>query len=206
MRSPLTMLRLTYPRVPSPKTVTSFQRVRSTHSPLLSRRLKLEATLTRSVEPTCLISPTRPMIVNSAIVFMAIRFFSVSPRAFGSCRRSLGCGSNEAGRTAPASARNERTGAASGGRRRAAILPREEFGHQAEGENRRAQPLRRGSAGLEPPREPRNQTDMSAERRASLSLAFCASFSLCHLHFLNILCCADSGPLLIVRGLFGWRR
>src|SRR5208337_1868215 len=90
MRSPLTMLRLTYPRVPSPKTVTSFQRVRSTHSPLLSRRLKLEATLTRSVEPTCLISPTRPMIVNSAIVFMGIHsFFQSLPRAFGSCRRSL---------------------------------------------------------------------------------------------------------------------
>src|ERR1700679_3602960 len=52
--------------------------------------------LTRTVVPTCLISPTRPMIVNSAIVFMA-SFLFPSPRAFGSCRRSLGCGSKEVG-------------------------------------------------------------------------------------------------------------
>jgi hypothetical protein len=36
----------------------------------------------------------------------------------------------------------------SGGRRRAAILVREEFGLQAEGENRRMQPLRPGLSGF----------------------------------------------------------
>src|ERR1700723_1767975 len=34
-----------------------------------------------------------------------------SPRASGSCRRSLGCGSKEVGRAGPAPARNERAGA-----------------------------------------------------------------------------------------------
>src|ERR1700722_13284032 len=92
--------------------------------------------LTRRVVPTCLISPTRPMIVNSAIVFMA-SFLFPSPRAFGSCRRSLGCGSKEVGRAGPAPARHERAEALSKGRRRPAILSREEFGLQAEGENRR---------------------------------------------------------------------
>ena len=48
-----------------------------------------------------------------------------------------GAAHEEAGRGGPAPARNERAGASSGGRRRAAILPREEFGHEAEGENRR---------------------------------------------------------------------
>src|SRR5271166_6160952 len=138
MRSPLTMLRLTYPRVASPKTVTSFQRVRSTHSPLLSRRLKLEATLTRNVEPTCLISPTRPMTVNSAIVFMGIHsFFQSLLGPWAHAVGPSGAAHEEAGRAAPAPARNEQAGALSGGRRRAAILPREEFGRQAEGENRR---------------------------------------------------------------------
>src|ERR1700722_17193988 len=61
--------------------------------------------LTPRVLPTCLISPTRPMIVNSAIVFMA-SFLFPSPRAFGSCRRSLGCGSEEVGRAGPAPARH----------------------------------------------------------------------------------------------------
>src|SRR5215471_11197671 len=103
--------------------------------------------LTRRVVPTCLISPTRPMIVNSAIVFMALFLFP-SPWAFGSCRRSLGCGSKEVGRAGPAPARHERAGALSEGRRRAAILSREEFGFQAEGENRRSQPLRRGFPGF----------------------------------------------------------
>src|SRR6202044_3265887 len=75
--------------------------------------------LTRRVVPTCLISPTRPMIVNSAIVFMA-SFLFPSPRAFGSCRRSLGCGSKEVGRAGPAPARHERAEASAedgGGRR-----------------------------------------------------------------------------------------
>ena len=114
--------------MPSPKTVNSFQRVRSTHSPLLSRRLKLDATLTRSVVPTCLISPTRPMIVNSAIVFM---FFVPSfglPSGLRLMPSVPRVRLNEAGRAAPAPARNERAGASSGGWRRAAILPREEFG------------------------------------------------------------------------------
>src|ERR1700722_15220402 len=103
--------------------------------------------LTRTVVPTCLISPTRPMIVNSAIVFMA-SFLFPSPRAFGSCRRSLGCGSKEVGRAGPAPARHELAEASSEGRRRAAILVREEFGLQAEGENRRMQPLRPGLSGF----------------------------------------------------------
>ena len=93
---------------------------------------------TRSVEPTCLISPTRPMIVNSAIVFMvSVPSFSLpgpSAHAVG----PSGAADRKPGETAPAPARNERAGASSGGRRRAAILPREEFGHEAEGENRRA--------------------------------------------------------------------
>src|ERR1700723_934706 len=90
--------------------VTSFQRVRSSHSPRLFLRLWLEAMLTRRVVPTCLISPTRPMIVNYAIVFMAL-FLFFSPRASLSYRRSLGCGSKEVGRAGPAPARNERAGA-----------------------------------------------------------------------------------------------
>src|SRR5271168_2535563 len=88
--------------------------------------------LTRRVVPTCLISPTRPMIVNSAIVFMA-SFLFPSPRAFGSCRRSLGCGSKEVGRAGPAPARHERAEALSEGRRRAGILSREEFGLRPKG-------------------------------------------------------------------------
>src|SRR3984957_6682189 len=103
--------------------------------------------LTRRVVPTCLISPTRPMIVNSAIVFMA-SFLFPSRRSFGSCRRSLGCGSKEVGRAGPAPARHERAEALSEGRWRAAILSREEFGLQAEGENRRMQPLRPGLSGF----------------------------------------------------------
>src|SRR6202044_1546834 len=43
----------------------------------------------------------------------------------------------------------------SGGRRRAAILAREEFGLQAEGENRRMQPLRRGFSGFMAPHKNR---------------------------------------------------
>src|ERR1700729_3648338 len=109
--------------------------------------------LTRRVVPTCLISPTRPMIVNSAIGFMA-SFLFPSPRAFGSYRRSLGCGSKEVGRAGPAPARHERAEASSEGRRRAAILVREEFGLQAEGENRRMQPLRRGLSGFMAARKP----------------------------------------------------
>src|SRR5271166_4570797 len=101
-------------------------------------QLKLEATLTRSVEPTCLISPTRPMIVNSAIVFMGFHsFFQSLLGPWAHAVGPSGCGSQEAGRAAPAPARSERAGALRGGRRRAAILPREEFGRQAEGENRR---------------------------------------------------------------------
>src|ERR1700722_6834387 len=103
--------------------------------------------LTPRVLPTCLISPTRPMIVNSAIVFMA-SFLFPSPRAFGSCRRSLGCGSKEVGRAVSAPARHERAEALRGGRGKAAILSREEFGLQAEGENRRMEPLRRGLSGF----------------------------------------------------------
>ena len=101
----------------------------------------------KQVGTTCLISPTRPMMVNSAIVSRA-GFLFPSPRAFGSCRRSLGCGSREVGRAGPAPARHERAEAFSEGRRRAAILVREEFGLQAEGENRRLEPLRRGLSGF----------------------------------------------------------
>src|SRR5271165_3888298 len=169
MRSPLTMLRLTYPRVASPKTVTSFQRVRSIHSPLLSRRLKLEATLTRSVEPTCLISPTRPMIVNSAIVFMSSIPFQSPPGPSAHAVGPSGCGSREAGRGRPAPARNERAGASSGGRQRSAILPREEFGHPPKGKIVDHEPLRRGSAGLEPPDD--RGTHGHERRRPCVSLA-----------------------------------
>ncbi len=42
------------------------------------RLLELEATLTRSVEPTSRMSPTRPMMVNSAIVFMVFNSFRFS--------------------------------------------------------------------------------------------------------------------------------
>src|SRR5580700_4625288 len=136
--------------------------------------------LTRRVVPTCLISPTRPMIVNSAIVFMA-SFLFPSPRAFGSCRRSLGCGSREVGRAGPAPARHERAEALSEGRRRAAILSREEFGLQAEGENRRtravaARLVRRHGR----PENPRDRTGMARSpaipvlMRSWLALSFIA--------------------------------
>src|ERR1700733_15613241 len=52
--------------------------------------------LTRRVVPTCLISPTRPMIVNSAIVFMAsFLFHLLEPAAHavgpsGAARRKSG--------------------------------------------------------------------------------------------------------------------
>jgi hypothetical protein len=44
--------------------------------------------------------------------------------------------------------RNERAEASSEGRWRAAILSREEFGLQVEGENRRMKPLRPGLSGF----------------------------------------------------------
>src|ERR1700677_2130770 len=106
--------------------------------------------LTRRVVPTCLTSPTRPMIVNSAIVFMA-SFLFPSPRAFGSCRRSLGGGSKEVGRAGPAPARHERAEALSEGRRRGAILSREEFGLKADREKRRMEPLRLACPASWPP-------------------------------------------------------
>src|SRR5271166_2561265 len=192
MRSPLTMLRLTYPRVPSPKTVTSFQRVRSTHSPLLSRRLKLEATLTRSVEPTCLISPTRPMIVNSAIVFMSSILLSLSHSLLGPSAHAVGpsgCGSQEAGRSAPAPVRNERAGAPK--RRTAEGGDFAARGIRPSGRRGKSSSVAVAAwlAWLKAAQSPGDQTDMSL-KRPCVSLAFCASFSLCHLHFLNILCCA----------------
>jgi hypothetical protein len=55
-------------------------------------------------------------------------------------------GGSRAGR---AGTREERAGrSVSEGRRRAAILSREEFGLQAEGENRRTEPLRPGLSGF----------------------------------------------------------
>jgi len=55
----------------------------------------------------------------------------------------------EGSRAGRASTREERAGrSVSEGRRRAAILSREEFGLQAEGENRRMEPLRRGLSGF----------------------------------------------------------
>src|SRR5271166_504244 len=60
---------------------------------------------------------------------LGLRFMPSVPR---------GAAHQKPGRGRPAPARNERAGASSGGRRRTAILPREEFGRQAEGENRRA--------------------------------------------------------------------
>ena len=52
-------------------------------------------------------------------------------------------------RAGRASTREARAGrSVSGGRRRAAILVREEFGLQAERENRRMEPLRRGLSGF----------------------------------------------------------
>jgi hypothetical protein len=54
-------------------------------------------------------------------------------------------GSRQAG---PAPVRNERAEASSEGRWRAAILSREEFGLQVEGENRRMKPLRPGLSGF----------------------------------------------------------
>src|SRR5271165_2466045 len=170
MRSPLTMLRLTYPRVASPKTVTSFQRVRSTHSPLLSRRLKLEATLTRSVEPTCLISPTRPMIVNSAIVFMSSILLSVSPWAFGSCRRSLGVRltkkPGEAGQHPRGTSGPERQAEDGGGRR---FCRARNSAVRSKGKIVDHEPLRRGSAGLKPPDD--RGTHGHERRRPCASLA-----------------------------------
>src|SRR5580692_6428818 len=127
--------------------------------------------LTRTVVPTCLISPTRPMIVNSAIVFMA-SFLFPSPWAFGSCRRSLGCGSKEVGRAGPAPARHERAEASSVGRRRAAILVREEFGLQAEGENRRMELLRPGLSGFMAAPETRGPARPGANDRSFLFSAF----------------------------------
>src|SRR5580698_2901184 len=123
--------------------------------------------LTRTVVPTCLISPTRPMIVNSAIVFVG-SFLFPSPRAFGSCRRSRGGGSTEVGRAGPAPARHERAEALREGRRRAAILAREEFGLQAEGENRRMEPLRRGLSGFMAALKPRDRTGRSEEHTSEL--------------------------------------
>src|SRR5580658_361826 len=66
-------------------------------------------------------------------------------------------------RAGRASTREARAGrSVSEGRRRAAILSRKEFGLQAEGENRRMQPLRRGLSGFMAALKPRDRTGHSA--------------------------------------------
>src|SRR5208283_1712195 len=152
------------------------------------------------------------MIVNSAIVFMSSILLSVSPRAFGSCRRSLGVRlmkkpgeprQHPRGTSGP-----ERQAEDGGGRRfcrarNSAVRPKGKIVDH--------EPLRRGSAGLKPPM---TEVPYGHERgHPCVSLAssgLCVFFSLSpafsqHLVLRLILCCACFEPPLIVHGLFGWR-